>query len=287
MIENEEILFSHEELKSIEYFAFRNPQFRDPFLMNTTKFPTDISKISPIHGLIFPKGNDHSGFDHIHKRHEQMTNTPKWIETTNALGNVEIRLQNQSLFRKDSTPFFDYCNIAESIYRMENLNIEKNKRPEVFEMYTGVYTHKDGTESKYNLLIYKGTKVVHTLYPQSNKNNPERVKGFHYSRGSVSASYESTNSVVTIEIPYLTHQQAIKYVLIIRRILPQNIEKAFVQVNDNSSNPWKSTYLGEREIDFKTQNLVLSQTELIKWQYADLRVLEKLILETEEADSMK
>jgi hypothetical protein len=287
MINEDEILFTPNELKIIEDFVIQNPQLRDPFLMNITMYPTDIAKVSPVYGLIFPKGNDHTGFDHIHKRHEQWTNTPKWIETKDEQGNVDVRLQNQSLFRRDSTPFFDYCNIAESIYKKENLNNEKNKRPDKFEMYSGVHIHKDGSNPKYNLLIYKGTKIVHTLYPQSDKNNPERVKGFNYSRGSVSGRWELMNSVLEIKIPYFNHQKIVKYIVIIRRIPQKNIEMGIVQVNDDAGNPWKSIIIGERNIDSKNGIEGLNQVELIQWQYADLRIFEKKILDIEKEEKIK
>ncbi len=279
MSEENEILFTQQELSSIEGFAFKNPQFRDPRLMNITKNSTDLVTLSPIQGLIFVKGNQYTGFDHIHQRHEQWTSKPNWIESKDGNGNVDIRLQNQGLFRKDSVPIFDYCNIAESVYKKENLNIEKNKRPELFEMYTGEHIHKDSTSAKYNLLVYKGTKVVHTLYPQSNKNNPKRVKGFKYTRGGVSGSWNLMNAIITIKIPYLNHKNIEKYILIFRKVLPKNIEMAIVQVNNNAGNPWRSVILGERKIDSNNYRDGLNQMELTRLQYADLRELEKYILE--------
>jgi len=283
MHNEKEILFSNKELSSIEDFAIKNPQFRDPRLMNLTKYPIDIIKLSPIQGLIFAKGNEYTGFDHIHQRHERWTSKPKWIESKDKHGNIEIRLQNQGLFRKDSIPFFDYCNIAESVYKKENLNTEKNKRPELFEMYTGEHTHKEGIVSLYNLLVYKGTKVVHSLFPQSNKNNPKRVKGFKYTRGSVSGSWNIMNSVTMINIPYLNHQKIVKYVLIFRRLLYKNIEIAIVQVNDKTGKPWKSVIIGERNIDSQNHGDDLNQMELMRLQYADLRGLEKMILQIERS----
>jgi hypothetical protein len=147
-------------------------------------------------------------------------------------------------------------------------------------MYTGEHTHKDYVTSKYNLFLYKGTKVVHTLYPQSNKNNPKRIKGFNYTRGGVSGSWDMKNSIAMIDIPYLNHQEIIKYVLIFRRDFGNNIEIVIVQVNDNYGNPWKSIILGTRDI--VSPNIELNPIELTKIQYADLRELEKIILEIEE-----
>lgn len=285
MQEEIEILFSSEELTTIEEYVRKNPQLLDPMLMNITKHPVDIVKVSPNLELIFAKGNKYTGYDHIHLRHEQWTNAPKWIESKDKHGKVSLRLQNQGLFRKDSLPFFDYCNIAESVYKKENLNSEKNKRPELFEMYSGEHLHKDNSSQEYNLLVYKGTKVVHTLYPQSTKNNPKRIKGFKFYRGGVSGSWDTMNSIVKIEIPYLNHQDIIKYVFIIRRLLYKKTELGIIQVNDNFGKPWKSIILGERNIDSQKCGDGLNSMELTGWQYADLRGIEKNILEIDKQEN--
>lgn len=284
MDDEKEILFSIKELSSIENFANKNPQLRDPRLLNITRNPIDIMKVSPIHGLIFAKGNEDTGYDHIYQRHERWTSKPKWIKSKDEHGNIEIRLQNQGLFRGDSIPFFDYCKIADSVYKKENLNTKKNNRPEQFEMYSGMHTHRDGKAEQYNLIVYKGTKVVHTLYPQSSKNNPKRVKGFKYTRGSISGSWDVMQSVSLIKIPYLNHEKTVKYVLIFRRLLYKNLEKVIIQVNLNTGKPFKSVILGERNIDFKNQVNGLNQMELMRLQYADLRELEKMILKIENAE---
>ena len=79
---------------------------------------------------------------------------------------------------------------------------------------------------------------------------------------------------------YLNHKKIVKYILIIRRIPQRNLEKAIVQVNDNLGNPWKSIIIGERNIDSKKEGL--NPIELTRWQYADLRLFEKKILEIEK-----
>lgn len=228
MSEGKEILFTQQELKEMQDVVLRNPYFQDPRILHIPKYPTDVQRVSPIHGLIFAKGNEYTGFEHIFQRHEQWTSKANWIESQDENGNNYFRLQNQGLFRIDSMPIFDYCDIADSLYKHDNLNIEKNKRPELFEMYTGEHTHKDYVTSKYNLFLYKGTKVVHTLYPQSNKNNPKRIKGFNYTRGGVSGSWDMKNSIAMIDIPYLNHQEIIKYVLIFRRDFGNKDRKSVV-----------------------------------------------------------
>lgn len=286
MDDTKEILFSTQELKSIEDFAAKNPQLRNPRLLNITRKAIDIVKVSPSQGLIFAKGNEHTGYDHIYQRHERWTSNPKWIESNDEFGNVKIRLQNQGLFREDSIPFFDYCDIADSLYKKENLNNEKNKRTELFDMYSGLHTHRDSKAVLYNLFVYKGTKVVHTLYPQSNKNNPKRVKGFTFVRGSISGSWDVMNSVTMIKIPYLNHEKNVKYILIFRRVSYKKFtkEKVIIQVNDRNEKPFKSIILGERIIDSHKLENNFNQLEMTRLQFAALRGFEKKILEVDKAE---
>lgn len=279
MIE-EEILFSYEELNSIQESARKNSYLKDPMYVAISKHPTGVLTLSSIHGLIFAKGNEYTGFEHIVQRHEQWTSRPHWIKSIDENDNNYFRLQDQGLFRPDSFPIYDYCMIADSLYKNENLNVEKNKRPDLFEMYTGEYTHQDLEISKYNLLIYRGTKVVHTIYPQSNKNNPKRVKGFNYSRGGASSSWDFKNSITMIEIPYFDHNNIVRYLLIFRKVSDKLT--VIIQINDNLGNPWKSIFVGGRRIDISKYRDDFDPFDVIRLEYGDLREFERKILELDK-----
>lgn len=277
MIE-EEILFSYEELNLIQESALKNSYLRDPMFVAISKQPTGVLTLSPIHGLIFAKGNEYTGFEHIVQRHQQ--SRPHWIKSSDENDNNYFRLQDQGLFRPDSVPIYDYCMIADSLYKNENLNVEKNKRPDLFEMYTGEHTHQDLETSKYNLLIYRGTKVVHTIYPQSNKNNPKRVKGFNYSRGGASSSWDFKNSITMIEIPYFDHNNIVRYLLIFRKVSDKLT--VIIQINDILGNPWKSVFVGRLKIDFNKFRDDFDPFDVIRLECGDLRVLERKILELDK-----
>lgn len=285
MSELNEILFTKGELEQIEGAVMRNPLLRNPFVLNFTKFHTDVVKVSQKWGLIFAKGNEFTGFEHIQQRHDNWMSVPKWMPTRDEFGNDYLRLQNQSLFPKALIPFFDYAIIADAIFSNENYNPEKNKRPNVFDLYSGAHTHEDGNVERYDLLLYKGTKVVHTLFPKSIKHNPKRVEGFNLVKGGVWGKWFSSTSNLEIYVPYLNYEKKVKYVLIIKRFPIEAIEKIEIQVNDKTEKPFKSILISERTLDPKLANQGLKQRELFQLQFADLRVFEREILKIERLNS--
>lgn len=282
MNNKQEKLLTSTELEKIESFAKKNQQFRDPFLYNITQKHSDIMKISPIKGLILIKGNEFTGFEHIRIRHEQWISSPNWIKHTDKSGVNKFRLQNQSLFRKDSTPFFDYCSIADSIYSKENLNLELNKNKNLFDLYFGFHKHSDDSIEKYKLILYKDTKIIHTLYPQSDKNNPKKVKGFNLLRKGITGSWETKNCRIEVRIPYINQENKIIYLIIIRKFPYDNLEKAYIQVNHKNEKPWKTVIVGERKIKMENLEKFSIDMEVMWWRMADLRVFEKRILELEK-----
>ena len=276
---NKEELFTKTELEKIESFAENNQQLRNPLLMNLAMKYSEIMTISPSKGLILVKGNKFTGFEHIRIRHEQWTNSPNWIESINKFGNKSDKLQQQSLFRKDSTPIFDYCNIADSIYTEENLNLEHNKSKDLFDLYIGFHKHPDNSNEKYKLVLYKNTKIIHTLYPQTKKNNPKKVKGFNLVRKRVSATWDLKNCIIEIKIPYENKEKGIPYLIIIRKLTYINLEKVYIQINRKNGIPWKTMIIGQREFKMNNAGNFSMGMETKYWEFADLRFLEKKILE--------
>jgi len=78
MTSGQEILLTIDEIVEVETFADKNPIYRNEHVMNVGNDIKTVYKISPIHGLILIKGNDHTGFEHIHLRHEFWTVDPFW-----------------------------------------------------------------------------------------------------------------------------------------------------------------------------------------------------------------
>ena len=268
-----EILLTAHEIKQIENFVLQNPHIADPNCFNIGNGLCSIVKVSPLTGLIIVQGNEFTGFDHIHSRHEFFSIVPYWTEANENNGSFKIKLQDQSRFRPDSVPFWDYMSIADSIYKPENINIEKNRRIDDFDLYYGRHVNKDGSPEMYKMLVYKNSKVIHTLYPQSNKNNKKRISNFNFVRGVVNGMQNYQKDLVEIKIPYLNAENTIKYSILIRKYLNRKIEEAIILVHNESGSPEGFVSVAERGFS----NFQEVPFEIMVWQHADLRNLEEYI----------
>lgn len=96
------------------------------------------------------------------------------------------------------------------------MNLTLNKRPEIFDMYTGEYEHGDGTKAVYNLLTYKSTSIIHNLFPKAKTFN--KKKYVNLIRGDVTGELSIPTNIYEIRIPYLDHK-GLKYTIILRDFL--------------------------------------------------------------------
>ena len=272
MIDSIEILLNADELKQIEKFVLDNPHLSDPNCFNIGSKHTSIVKVSPITGLIIVEGNEHTGFQHIHSRHEYYSFKPYWVETKSEEV-IKKKLQDPSRFNPDSVPFWDYIKIADSIYKSENINTENNRRLNEFDLFIGPHIAKDGLQEFYKLLLYKNTKVVHTLYPKSQKYNRKKPKDFNLARGIVSGNISYKSSIVEIIIPYKDHENNTKYSILVKKNLNVMREECFVLIHGDNGTAESFALIGERE--FKEFKEVPFETMI--WQQADLRGFEEHI----------
>jgi hypothetical protein len=273
LTQSTEILLTLDEIKQIEYFVLQNPHLANPNCFNIGTDPCSIIKISPKTGLILVQGNEFTGFEHIHSRHEFFSIIPYWTEVEKNNGQFKMKLQDQSRFRPDSVPFWDYINIADSLYKAENLNVEKNRRQNDFDLYYGNHKNKDGILDLYKMLVYKDSKIIHTFYPQANKNNKKRLSNFNFYRGIVNARQYYEDDLVEISIPYLNSDKKIKYSILIRKYLGHKMEEAIILVHDENENPNGFVSAAER----KFSNFDSVPIEILFWQHTDLRNLENYI----------
>lgn len=267
-----EILLTADEIKQIEKFVFDNPHLSDPNCFNIGNTHTSIVKVSPTTGLIIVEGNDDTGFQHIHARHEYYSFSPYWVDAESD-GMAKKKLQDPSKFNPNSVPFWDYIKIADSIYKSENINIENNKRLDDFDLYIGPYLAKDGSQEFYKLLLYKGTKVIHTLYPKNQKYNRKKPKDFNLARGIVNGNISYKSGIVEITIPYKDHENKTKYSILVKKNLNIMREECFVLIHGNDGTAESFVSIGNRE--FKEFKEVPFETMI--WQQADLRGFEEHI----------
>jgi hypothetical protein len=193
-------LLSKEEIEFIINDS-KNRDYKIENLFHPSFHKTDIMKVSKASELILFYGNESTGFLHLHERHSNVSLKPFWK------GNN--KLETPSKFHNNIIPFFHYVNVAEEVFNDENLNISQNTNVENFDLYIGESSVTGATE-KYRLLLYKNTKIIHTLFPESKINNLKLNTG-SYARGSVSLSSNFENSETILTIPYNNSENQIVY----------------------------------------------------------------------------
>jgi hypothetical protein len=257
------------ELEEIQMEAKSNLMLRNPMALNIypTKSIKNIVKISQLKGVIFVEGNDDTGFNHIHARHEFWT---KAVQLKQDVDNSTVR-DFPSKFRTDNVPFFDYITIADSIY--SDSNKVDSKKTELFDVYVGDHLHKDGTKREYRLVMYKNTLVVHTLYPTKGINNIKQIKGFRFLKGNGEIMQDYATSIVETSIPYFDFSYKLKYVVVItRNPILKTAMLSIKIINDagyayGQTDPQALSYA-----DFQS-----TIHEKIYWDYADMRKIESII----------
>lgn len=250
--------------------------------------PFSIMKMTP-KGLIFIKGTDDTGFAHIHQRHSGYSNKDYWdnfydhkgeiIEKKDSSGKKKLRLDNPSSFHSHSIPIFDYLSIADQVYSFENLNEEKNKNKDLFDVYDGVAKGIDGNEITYRLITYKDSKIVHTLIPLTKKFNKQEKRIINFARQSPKSSKNVINGDFQIEVPYKDEFQVIRYIVIIREdAQDDNQESWHIQINSPYGKPIATEFQGNRlkDSDFRSEKF------LWKLESIDFSLFEKRIKQIEK-----
>jgi len=241
-------ILTNEHVKIVEKEA-ENPAHRIPGVISFgigAKSPFSIIKISS-KGLIFIKGTDDTGFDHIHQRHSFHSSKIFWdnfynnkgdtIEREDSIGRKKLRLDNPSSFNPNSIPIFDYVKIADKVYSSKNINLEKNKNKELFDVYDGIAEGLDKNEVTYRLITYKNSKIVHTLIPLTKKYNKQEKRIINFARGNPKATLKLSNHEYQVRIPYKDEYSLRRYIII--RENPQDKEKMnwYIQINSPYERP--------------------------------------------------
>jgi hypothetical protein len=279
MTQPTEVLLTEFELAEIT-LAATDPLLKDPQIVNIFgRGATAVHKVSPKNELILIRGNEHTGLAHISARHSYFSRKPTWLVDKTPQGEQKHRLDDPGRFRPASIPVIDYLAIADAIYSVENLATAKNKRPDVFDIYVGDFTYPDGVVEKHTLILYKGTKIIHTLFPQERTNNRARLKGFPFTRGLPSYSWHVAVGILEVNIPYLNHANQVKYSIVIKIDSGSKVQETLL---------WAHNERGEQEqyilLDSRPHSGIIdhiSGFEMVRLQYADLRWCEQAIKDTE------
>lgn len=268
-------LLTKEEIKEILYGNFKNPvlMYHGPRLITKEHHPhTTLIAVSDRHSLFLIKGNEDTGNQHIIDRHNYWSTKLYTLQKENG----ETVFQHQSRFPGDVSPIH-FLWIADEIYKRENL-IKDNPHPDAdkFDLYIGEFLFEKKKKEKVKLLVYKDTKIIHSLFLQSAKFNKKKVKKFPFARGVVKYAKQKLNEVRKVLIPYYDANGKLCFGITIKKYPDQNREDIIIMIFDPESNDlskYNFIKIQEREIN----NFVSEAAEEFNYQHADLRDVEKLI----------
>ena len=269
--------FTEEDIKFIINEARTNEmfQFYGARVMNVSRLKyNDVVTISS-KGLILAKGYSETAYEHIRERHLY------WSFNPYPVGN---EFQAQSKFPQHIAPVY-FIKIADEIYSSENIILNNmHLKSDDFEKYQGNCKFDGINDEITNLILYKGTKIIHSLYPQNKKynKNKNRTK-FPFTRGRV--EIRNANSLRTIKeiyIPYFGLELKLKYVIFIEKFYLKDTEEFRILAYDENEKYKFDVIVGEKKlIKFSGETSMK-----ITYQHCDLRQIEDFILEIEKRDKI-
>lgn len=227
----EELLLTPEEIRQINSKAsvsiLNNPGFVGQF----TKHKTDIFSISPIKKLIFIHGDNFTGLNHINMRHRFFTNAHSKMADNSFVAT--------SRFGKESGKLFDYQKISEDLYDPKNID-PKNNKPNLFDVFKG---KGDDSGTDYRLILYKDTKIVHTLFPiEKNKSKKK------FEKTDIITHWHDFNTLIAI-IPYYNADQVIRYGIGVTCVVSEQIERWEILIYEDGK-VTKQVKLGEQKVNY-------------------------------------
>lgn len=281
----EKIYLTKAQIEHIQQQA-KNPIWKMGILSAFTKNWFDVLAVSP-NNLIHFSGNTDTGWQHIRERHE-------FYSDINYFGNGKIG--NPSKFSKSSIPIFDYVQVADDVFTTGEKEVKPHPDSDMFDKFKGQsnrYTGSDGTPKTFFLVLYKGTRIVHSVYPSDNLKGkpPKRVlKDFARCRDKIIAVKTLIDDFYTITIPYENKEKVIRYVIVIRMNENTLLCKVFVQVNTLHGVPFYTIFpeLAIFKANFKLLNpLGIGDIEFTRFLnglgYADFAKIEEIIFKVEES----
>ena len=239
-----EQIFTKKQILEIEKTASRDLSYIGGCTICGKATEVSILTISKKSHLIFTEGNEYTGFNHISNRHSYYSYINYWVLNNDGIN----RLDKPSKFHSKMMPIIDFVKIAEEIYKEDYKNITKNSRPELFDKYSGTYIYDNDYKEMYHLLLYKDTKVVHSMFPQSKRKNQKvRTK---YGKGIVKVITKVPEFTQDLFLPYENKLGVPVYSILIRKYLADQKERTFIQKHNNTGEVIGSVLLGERSIAF-------------------------------------
>ena len=242
---------SNTEIKVIEQTVHENPLLKLPQIVAGIRCGHErntIIKVSPIKGLIFILGDSDTGFQHINERHLYSSTKQYWISS-------EI-IDNPSRFDKGTIPISVYVVVSDFVFDISNKRDDLNKEPLNFDVYQAIYKCKDGEEKEYRLIIYKNSKIIHTLFPI----NGIKKKIINLKRGNCKGKIEDNNYV--FGVPYRDINGVAVFSFQVVKEIDTHIEKWYLHNHKEN----KSKTLNEKQFEtlssLKNEISFLNESEL-------------------------
>ena len=213
---NEDLLTT-DEIDSILKES-RTPDWLLPDILGIGTKKTSIVRVLPDEGLVLIKGNEHTGMYHIQYRHR--FNRQVWEKERE-------KLEITSELRYGTAPY-DYLLIARSVYKPDNLRPDLNKRPDEFDFYYGTHQQLNGDLVDYHLLTYKGTGIVHTLFPNKTQNSWKRLRT--YKQCGIGWEENLMRATFMYTISYKDKLDRVVFKIIVRGLRNYPFERWYVQI---------------------------------------------------------
>ena len=255
----EEILLTAEEVAYISNKARYSLMMHNPSIIGQfTKNWWDVAHITPHKKLLFIQGHRDTGLEHINIRHRYYTNEHSPVNDGFVI---------TSRFSPDAGTLFDYSQLSEFLFDEKYKVLAKNKRPEIFEVYQAKVEFKN--RSEYCLIVYKDSKIVHTLYPiERNKKVKKYKKQDYY------IEYSEPGFIRGF-IPYTDKEGELRFGIGIRFLMDEGKESWVGLIYGKDKMLRAKMEWGELKIDYKWG--VENRIEYLN--YADLSKHENRILD--------
>jgi len=194
---------TEEEIRTVEERALSVQELRNENYVSIGGSLTAIMNLSPVNGLILIGGNEDTGFEHIRLRHELYSGKTYWRNDDPE----SVKLAYPSKFSPNSIPIFTYVQLADALYKSEFYSSAINKAPDLFDVYDGKPEIVIAENRRFKLVLYKGTKIIHTLYPTNDKYTIKKPPGFILHKGGVSVQHNTMTGLVKVTVPYFDHHK--------------------------------------------------------------------------------
>jgi len=170
-------------------------------------------------------------------------------------------------------PIIDYQDIVDQLFNPDNVG-SKNNEPELFDVYKGDVKSENNEDGIYTMILYKGTKILHALYPNKKINNHTKKgnKPLKYAKGKPQYTIDTNPFVVSIGVPYRDNKGKVFYSVEIFRDYDKKIEVALVR--DHRKDGHFQLYEEELTKEFDQHSL---RTEVDFLQFQDFTKVEKMI----------